>query len=461
MNAKSALQLVTTHSHHQSIPAARQLLPAAPSHRLLPPSRPSGGPRLAPAALWPLPATPSHRCTLLPPSRPSRPISTHPPQQSSRAEHALVHGKVRLMAESDDQDSRKIPISLKAWEGVECHWEDHAMYSQLTLIVSCKSLAIPPTVISFPTHTINKLHAYGIKCMDVAGEWIVTGGKNSTLRLDPWLESDPSETSLSHRTGRGHLSDITSSWVDELDDCAILYGPPQPQWSWPGAPSISVRGIHVAPKRFLDSTGTPAPLIASQSQDSPLFPVLALSSGALHFADLPSLKPIKLRTLCITMDHAADSPMEALAVLRSAKLISWGTRTGTLGIAMLHWHLPGSSSSACLGLALHAQSVDGEDGDKSVLLTPLASWRRTTAAVNSLQFVNHDAALLVARNNGLPYRISFAAPQPVILKEFAGYNCNPVAAIRLSCTYGQVFSAGKDGNVLVWNRPPSHSPLDS
>jgi hypothetical protein len=56
---------------------------------------------------------------------------------------------------------------------------------QLALIVSCESLAIPPTVVSFPTHTINKLHANGIECMDVAGEWIVTGGKNGTLRLDP------------------------------------------------------------------------------------------------------------------------------------------------------------------------------------------------------------------------------------------------------------------------------------
>ncbi|PLW51166.1 hypothetical protein PCASD_02443 [Puccinia coronata f. sp. avenae] len=344
----------TIRSHHQSIPVARQLLPAAPSHRLLPPSRPSGGPRLTPAALWPSPAAPSHRFTLLPPSRPSRPISTHPLQQSSRAEHALVHGKVRLTAESDDQGSRKIPISLKAWEGVECHWADHATYSQLALIVSCESLAIPPTVVSFPTHTINKLHANGIECMDVAGEWIVTGGKNGTLRYQ---------------------------------------------------------------KRFLDSTGTRAPLIASQSQDSPLFLVLALSSGALHFADLPSLKPIKLRTSCITIDHAADSPIEALAVLRSAKLISWGTRTGTLGVAMLHWHLLGSSSSACLGSAPHAQSVDGEDGDESVSLTPLASWRRTTAAVNSLQFVDHDAALLVAGDNGLPCRISFAAPQPIILEE--------------------------------------------
>lgn len=235
--------------------------------------------------------------------------------------------------------------------------------------------------------------------------------------------------------------------------------------SWPGAPSVSVRAIHVAPKRFLDSTGTPAPLIASQSQDSPLFLVLALSSGALHFADLPSLKPIKLRTSCITMDHAAGSPMEALAVSRSAELISWGTRAGTVGVATLHWHLPGSSSSssssACSGSAAHAESVDGEDGDESVSLTPLASWRRTTAAVNSLQFVDHDAALLVAGDDGLPYRISFAAPQPVILEEFAGYDCDPVAAIRASCTHGQVFSASKDGNVLVWNRPPSHSPSDS
>ncbi|PLW36485.1 hypothetical protein PCANC_19262 [Puccinia coronata f. sp. avenae] len=402
-----------------------------------------------------------------------------------------VHGKVRLTAESDDQGSRKIPISRKAWEGVECHWADHATYSQLALIVSCESLAIPPTVISFPTHTINKLHANGIECMDVAGEWIVTWGKNGTLRLDPWLKSNPSETSLSHRTGRGHLSDITSCQffpsgevilTTSINMSARIYSihpdPRQPgstslmmnvrsftaphscdvsaagiigkgkeivtacrdgklriwnvadstvmtEGSWPGASSVSARGIHVAPKRFLDSTGTPAPLIASQSQDSPLFLVLALLSGALHFADLPSLKPIKLRTSCITMDHAADSPIEALAVLRSAKLISWGTRTGT------------------------------------VSLTPLASWRCTTAAVNSLQFVNHDAALLVAGNNGLPYRISFATPQPVILEEFAGYNCDPVAAICLSCTHGQVFSAGKEGNVLVWNRPPSHSPSDS
>ncbi|PLW23031.1 hypothetical protein PCASD_14068 [Puccinia coronata f. sp. avenae] len=56
----------------------------APSHRLLLTSRPSGGPHLAPAALWPLPAAPSHRCTLLPPSRPRRgpqlaPSALYPP----------------------------------------------------------------------------------------------------------------------------------------------------------------------------------------------------------------------------------------------------------------------------------------------------------------------------------------------------------------------------------------------
>ncbi|PLW58815.1 hypothetical protein PCANC_00211 [Puccinia coronata f. sp. avenae] len=239
-----------------------------------------------------------------------------------------VHGKVRLTAESVDQGSRKILISRKAWEGVECHWADHATYSQLALIVSCESLAIPPTVISFPTHTINKLHANGIECMDVAGEWIVTWGRTAPCG---WIRgSNPIPQKRVLATGlAAAISQISLAVNFSLAERELARR------------VVRFRlGIHVAPKRFLDSTGTPAPLIASQSQDSPLFLVLALLSGALHFADLPSLKPIKLRTLCITMDHAADSPIEALAVLRSAKLISWGTRTGTLDIATLHWHLP-------------------------------------------------------------------------------------------------------------------------
>ncbi|PLW26539.1 hypothetical protein PCANC_24097 [Puccinia coronata f. sp. avenae] len=183
MNAKSALQLVTTEktypiisschqpplppppatlwaqrtplshfccpptisSHHHSIPAARQMLPAAPSHRLLLPSRPSGGPHLAPAALWPLPAAPSHRCTLLPPSRPSRgpqlapstlyppfsgPLSPVPANSSLSTQRLGPSGQPMMRCYSSSQHLQSFgQASLKSSE--DSHWNDINQFLKL------------------------------------------------------------------------------------------------------------------------------------------------------------------------------------------------------------------------------------------------------------------------------------------------------------------------------------------
>jgi len=432
-----------------------------------------------------------------------------------------VHGKLRVTVDHAESDGNQhIPIGLQGRDGVTCIWANHATYSQLALIVSCESLSIPPTLVSFPTQIISAVQRNGVECMDVAGDWIVTGGKNGKLRLDRWAKSDPTNLDLQHRLGRGHLSDLTSCQffpsgevilTTSIDMSARIFSihpdPHKPNtsqdtpilmlnarsfaaphgrgvtaagiigkgkeivtacrdgklriWnvaesrvvveeSWPDSSSTAVLAVRVAEKRFLDPTGNllPSP-VESRDQNNQFFLVLALSSGVLHFVDLPSLKPITLRKSLPT--DQSNSPIETVAVSRSSDLVAWGTRSGTVGVATLNWHLS-PTSSCCSSSSVNVE--EEEEEAESLSLVPLASWQRTTAAVNSLEFVEDSTALLVAGDDGLPYRISIGT-QPVILEEFAGYNCDPVSAIRASSGHRKVFAAGKDGNVLVWNSPAS------
>jgi WD40 repeat protein len=86
---------------------------------------------------------------------------------------------------------------------------------------------------------------------------------------------------------------------------------------------------------------------------------------------------------------------------------------------------------------------------------PIVMWQRTSAGINSLAFSEDDKTLLVAGHDGLPYRVSVVDPaRPRVLQELAGYNCDPVAAIRSSSSPSSrhsVLAAGKDGCVKIWN----------
>ncbi|PLW34685.1 hypothetical protein PCANC_12226 [Puccinia coronata f. sp. avenae] len=101
----------------------------APSHRLLLTSRPSGGPHLAPAALWPLPAAPSHRCTLLPPSRPSR-----GPQLAPSALYPPFSGPLSPVPANSSLSTQRLgpsgqPMMRKSSE--DSHWNDINQFLKL------------------------------------------------------------------------------------------------------------------------------------------------------------------------------------------------------------------------------------------------------------------------------------------------------------------------------------------
>ncbi|WAR55948.1 hypothetical protein PtB15_6B692 [Puccinia triticina] len=136
---------------------------------------------------------------------------------TSGATTRSVHGKVRVTADTDAKQSGRtlhdLPISLQGRDGVECEWAAHASYSQLAIIVTCDSLSIPPTLVSFPSQALSGVQPNGVECMDLAGDWVVTGGKNGKLRADRWRpRAEPSTPDIGHehRIGKGHLSDLTS-----------------------------------------------------------------------------------------------------------------------------------------------------------------------------------------------------------------------------------------------------------
>ncbi|KAH9464356.1 hypothetical protein MJO28_001971 [Puccinia striiformis f. sp. tritici] len=459
-----------------------------------------------------------------------------------------VHGKVRVTSDTSidnnnndqNQNSSMSPINLAGRDGVECRWADHSTYSQLAVIVSCQTLSIPPTLVSFPTQVIKGVQTNGIECMDVAGDWIVTGGKNGKLRLDRWRTSSNSlDCNLDQfRIGKGHVSDLTSCQffpsgevilTTSIDMTAKIYsinpdpstpissntnettkimmnvrslGPPHGRgvggggmigkgkeivtfcrdgklrlwnlaeskvviesdtWSSSTSSESDVLAMKVVEKRFLDRTGTEE--IRSPTIEKPndqFFLILGLSTGALHFVDLPTLKPIKLSSTSSTEDDNDSSPIDAIAVSPFSDMVAYGTRSGRVRLITLNWRRSSSSSSSSCCSTSSSENMEIE----SLSVTIMASWQRMTAAINSLEFIEQGTALLVAGDDGLPYRINnisdIHSPSSVLdIEEFAGFDCDPVSAIRSSSSTGvncsqNMFAAGKDGHIRIWSR--SHSP---
>ncbi|KAA1101341.1 hypothetical protein PGT21_017208 [Puccinia graminis f. sp. tritici] len=446
-----------------------------------------------------------------------------------------VHGKVRVSSNVLDhpqqtQNNLNDLISLEGRDGVECRWADDASFSQLALIVTCEPLSIPPTTVSFPSQTLARIQPNGIECMDVAGEWLVTGGKNGQVRVDRWA-TQPADT-LGHHDellcwiGKGHVSDLTSCQffpsgkvilTTSIDMSARIYsidrvpsddheeedsrtptrkrmtmlnprtfGPPHGRgvigagimgkgreivtgcrdgklrvWNvgeskvvaeaeMSSSSSAEVLALEVGEKRFLDRTGEV--LTPEADHNRAFFLLLGLSSGALDFVDLPSLKPIKLRT---PLPGQSGAPIDVVAMSGAMDMIAYGTRTGTVALATLVWHRSSPSSPSCCSTT-SSSSETAEDEIESLSVIPIAIWQRTSAGINSLAFSQDDQTLLVAGHDGLPYRVSIVdAARPKVLQELAGYNCDPVAAIRASfsasASHHSVFTAGKDGSIKIWN----------
>ncbi|KAG0147575.1 hypothetical protein CROQUDRAFT_16487, partial [Cronartium quercuum f. sp. fusiforme G11] len=130
-------------------------------------------------------------------------ISCYRLYPKSETKPTSVHGKVRVVL---DEETGK--IELEARLGVSCQWATtEAPYHLRGLLIGCSSLDISPTLVRLPSRTLPSLHRGGVECMDVAGEWMVTGASDGKLRLDRWRQSSEGQEP---RYGRGHVGDLTS-----------------------------------------------------------------------------------------------------------------------------------------------------------------------------------------------------------------------------------------------------------
>ncbi|OAV87313.1 hypothetical protein PTTG_07025 [Puccinia triticina 1-1 BBBD Race 1] len=134
---------------------------------------------------------------------------------------------------------------------------------------------------------------------------------------------------------------------------------------------------------------------------------------------------------------------------RSSDIIAYGTRTGTVCLASIHWQQ--ASGSSCCSTS---SSETAEDKSRPGLaVTPLATWKRTSAAISLLAFVDNDQALLVATPTASPIS-SLSLPS-------LGSSANSLATIaNPSHPSNPLLSAAwKDRNVFIWNWPPQSSSL--
>ncbi|MBW0509622.1 hypothetical protein O181_049337 [Austropuccinia psidii MF-1] len=404
-----------------------------------------------------------------------------------------VHGKVRVTSSAGDNDPEQITTkalpSLEARDGIDCQWSPSSSDSQLSMLISCPSLSISPTLVSFPSKTWKVTQSMGVDCMDVSGDWIASSSKGGTLRLDRWRNFPSDQDGNQHRIGHGHVSDLTScqffpsgevlltTSIDMSARIFSIYPDPakrnssQPlllnprtfsaphsravmaaviidrgkeivtacrdgklrvwnvaessvisQGSWPDSDSVEVLAMAITKKRFLNRLGEELP-----QDKSSHFIALALSSGAVHFVELPDLNPVKLSSC---PELAVSSPINAIAFSNPSDIVAFGTRSGTVTLATLDW--------------------ERSEKEDILSLTILAVWRRNTAAINSLNFAPNTRSLLVAGSDGLPYQVSIGA-RPVIEEELAGLNCDPVTSIRGLAETQVIFTAGKDNLIRLYH----------
>ena len=82
------------------------------------------------------------------------------------------------------------------------------------------------------------------------------------------------------------------------------------------------------------------------------------------------------------------------------------------------------------------------------LWTPLTSFVRNGASIESLAFTSTGTRLVVATDDGLPFIASVGSDRPVVEAELIGGDCEGVRVVR--CKDSEVWTAGDDGIVRVY-----------
>lgn len=76
----------------------------------------------------------------------------------------------------------------------------------------------------------------------------------------------------------------------------------------------------------------------------------------------------------------------------------------------------------------------------------VTSWRRNNAEVNRIKLVSGGQELLVATQDGLPYKCALEGATPRVVSEYAGWDCDPTSWIGMD-RKGRTVIAGAEGAV--------------
>lgn len=447
--------------------------------------------------------------------RPSiKPSSSQLQPRSTSSLHAkltLSHPQISSTSLPNEIDRDRLPdLSAFPSDQIDCQWAHHATYSQPSLIVSCPSLSIPPTLVRFPSKTRVRIQPDGgIDCMDLTSQWILTGARKGHLRIDPWSSSPQLDSSTpEYRLGRGHVSDLTSCQffpsgevilTTSIDMSARIFSihpdPAQPTPNHSGPVLLFNPRTLAAPHRRAVTSA----VIIGQGKEI----LTACRDGKLRLWNVARSEVIGERTLSdvdsavevlamkigrkkyldrlgdeLSNDHDPSNPEPGQFVLLALSSGAFQIlNLPSLRPIDLSWpEFCHSSTIDCIAISpssdlmaygtrfgivclvtlnwLPSSSSDdrGTESDEILSCSTLASWQRTTAGVSSLEFTPNGTSLLVAGSDGLPYRISVGS-QPVVQEELAGYDCDPVTSIRSSSDLLKVVSAGKDGCLRIYDAP--------
>ncbi|KAI9618130.1 hypothetical protein H4Q26_012474 [Puccinia striiformis f. sp. tritici PST-130] len=320
-----------------------------------------------------------------------------------------VHGKVRVTSDTsidnnnNDQNQNSSIVTYHWREGMESNVDGQII--QLIHGNSQLPNTLDPTHLSkLPNPSNQGVQTNGIECMDVAGDWIVTGGKNGKLRLDPNLF-----IKSSHPKALSSLTEIPewrSNLTTSIDMTAKIYsinpdpstpissntnettkimmnvrslGPPHGRGVGGGGMIGKGKEIvtfcrdgklrlwNLAESKVVIESDTWS---SSTSSESDVLAMKVVEKGS-WIERVPKRSDRQQSRNLMIKDDNDSSPIDAIAVSPFSDMVAYGTRSGRVRLITLNWRRSSSSSSSSCCSTSSSENMEIE----SLSVTIMASCR--------------------------------------------------------------------------------------